>query len=214
MLRYLAQPAPLLGLVIAVVVGLLGHNLSQAWAARALGDPGAIRSGFGRVDRQQVDVLGLVACVLTVAAWGFAAPVPVETRFRARRGRTTAALLAGPLFLLVLTAVADAATRPSVDGFALRVATATTVCSAGLLVTSLLPFPPLALGRALWQYLPTTAGWSTARFRLQEDNLGRLIAFGILMLPLVFGAFPDVVGEFVTPLLSHLSPAVGGTVNG
>ena len=210
MLRYLAQPATLLGLAIAFVVGLLGHNLCQAWAARACGDTTAVRAGYGRIGAQQLDPLGVVAAVLTVAGWGFTAPVPVDTRFRAQRPRATVALLAGPVYLLVLTGAADALTRPSMHGFALHVAAAATVCSAGLFVTSLLPFPPLALGRALWLYLPTSGGWSNARYRLEHDNLGRLIAFAILMLPLVFGAFPDIVGELVTPLVRHVGTLVGG----
>ncbi len=204
MLHYLATPASLLGTVVAVVVGLFGHNLSQAWAAKALGDPTPVRAGFGRPNpRRDLDILGTIAALLTNGAWGFAAPVPITSRWR--RPRVVTALLAGPLFLLAWTGVL-AATFDHVNGgtFTETFLLAAVVCAAGLFVTSMLPIPPLALGRAVWMYAPPTGGWATARYRLEEEQLGRVIAFAILMVPLLIPSLPDIVGELVTPLLRDL----------
>ena len=205
MLRYLGMPSTLLGTLLAVAIGLFGHNLVQAWAARALGDRTAVREGFGTLTWRQLDPLGVVAFVLTYNAWGFAAAVPMDLR-QHRRTRAVVALLSGPVFLLALTGAFAAGYDNLADqgGFGARVLFAAAVCSAGLFVTSLIPVPPLALGRALWLYAPARGGWATARYRLEEDNLGRLIALAVLLLPVLITALPDLVGELVTPLLRDL----------
>jgi hypothetical protein len=201
-LHYLATPSALLGTLLAVAVGLYGHNLVQTWVARSLGDRSAVRDGFGALTWRQLDSLGVVCVLLTYNAWGFAAPVPMDLR-RRRRTRAIVALLSGPVFLLALTGGFAAAYDQLADqsGFGARVVFAAVVSSAGLFVTSMIPIPPLALGRALWLFAPPAGGWATARYRLEDDNLGRFVALAILLLPLLISAFPDVVGEFVTPLL-------------
>jgi hypothetical protein len=203
-LRYLDQPKFLLGYAVAVVVGLLGHNLAQAYLARALGDQTAVRAGFGQINARQLDVLGVVAALLTVSCWGFTAPVPVDLRSRRRRPRAVIALLAGPLFLFAMTVLFVALYAHARSTFLVEFSLAGAGSSAGLFVTSCASIPPFALGRALWIYAPTTAGWSSWRYRLEEENIGRLIVFAILMLPLLLGGLPDVVGELVNPLLTHL----------
>lgn len=210
MLRYLDQGAFLLGGVLAVLVGFFGHNVSQAWVARALGDHIPLRAGFGRPSRSQLDVLGVIASILTYYGWGFAAPVPLDSRPR-RRGRTAVALLAGPVFLLAQTVVCAAAARGAVDGgFGDRALLFAEIVSAGLFVTSMIPLPPLALGRALWMYAPSTGGWPHARYRLEQESIGRLVAFAILMVPVVFTSLPDPVRELALPLARRLTQAVGG----
>lgn len=216
MLRELAHPDYLLGLVLAVLVGLFGHNLAQAWAARALGDPTAAREGFLRPRWRQLEPLGVVAAALTVGAWGFPSKVPVETRFRRARPRAAAILLAGPVVLVLLTLVgvgvsqAVAPAGLNSGAFAYHAAVAYSTSIGGLTVVSLLPFPPLALGRALWMWAPTTAAWSRARLALEEESIGSIIAFAILLLPVLFTGLPDVVGQLEPTLLRHLDALLPG----
>jgi len=215
-LRELAHPDLLLGFVLAVLVGLFGHNLAQAWAARAFGDLAAAREGFLRPRWRQLEPLGVVAAALTVGAWGFPSKVPVETRFRRSRPRAAVILLAGPVVLVVLTLLGvgvSQAVAPSGLGsgaFAYHVAVAYSTSIGGLTVMSLLPFPPLALGRALWMWAPTSPGWSRARLALEEESIGSIIAFAILLLPLLFNGLPDVVGQLEPPLLRHLDALLPG----
>jgi len=201
-LHYLATPSTLLGTLLAVAVGLFGHNLAQARTARGLGDRSGTRDGFGTLTWRQLDPLGVVAFLLTDGAWGFAAAVPMDLRPR-RRTRAVVALLAGPVFLLALTGGCSAAFEQVTDplSFAGKVLYAAAYSCAGLFVTSMIPIPPLALGRALWLFAPPVGGWASARYRLEDENLGRVIALVILLIPLVISSFPDLVGEFVTPLL-------------
>lgn len=217
MLRELAHPDLLLGFVLAVLAGLFGHNLAQAWTARAFGDPSAAREGFTRPRWRQLEPLGVVAAALTVGAWGFPSKVPVETRFRRLRPRAVVILLSGPLALLLLTLAGVAISKATVpqlgstSTFAYHVASAFSISVGGLTIMSLLPFPPLALGRALWMWAPTSPGWSRARAALEEESIGSIIAFAILLLPLLFSGLPDVVGQLEPPLLRHLDALLPGT---
>lgn len=217
MLRELAHPDLLIGFVLAVLVGLFGHNLAQAWTARALGDQTAVRAGFARPRWRQLEPLGVVAAALTVGAWGFPSQVPVEMRFRRSRHRAVAILMSGPLALALLTFVGVAVTKAVVPGvhgssaFAFHVAVAYSTSMGGLTVMSLLPFPPLALGRALWMWAPTSPGWSRARLALEEESIGNVVAFAVLLLPLLFNGLPDVVGQLDPPLLQHLDGFLPGS---
>lgn len=206
MLRYLAHPYQLAGVLVVVVLGLFAHNLAQAFTARMLGDLTAARSGWLRVSPgKQLDPLGLVAVALVPFGWGFSAAVPMNTRFLRRRARPVIALLAGPaaLFLLLVASVAlvrTAGSQRQLSEFALFAANS----AAGLCVVSLLPFPPLALGRALALFAPRTIGWQRARYQLEETPTGRLVALGVLLLPIVFAGLPDIVGQLASPLLRHV----------
>lgn len=209
MLRSLLHGWALLGFAVTVVVGLAGHNLLQAWGARLLGDRGPVREGYGRLGRIQLDPLGTVTAVLTAGAWGWAAPVPMDVRFRKQRARAAAALLLGPAYLFGLTVGVEAVVvHAHLDPRLLEAFLAALSCSAGLLIVSLAPFPPLALGRALWLYAPTTPKWQRAKYSVQEESLGSLIAFGFLMLPLMFTGLPDAVGRLVPHVIAGISHLV------
>jgi len=209
-LRYLAHPTQLLGVVIAVVVGLLGHNLAQVYAARALGNAEPIRQGYGTPKPQRhLEALGIVAALLAYHGWSFSAPVPIEARFRRQRPRATISLLSGPAFLLLLTFGAVVLLRTLNQGRVGEGAAAAAVTSAGLLVMSLLPIPPLTGGRVLFLYAPTSPSWQRARYQLGETQTGALIALAILLLPVVFQGLPDIVGQLAVPILRSVGRAVG-----
>lgn len=208
MLRYLGHFYQLLAVVVTVFVGLLGHNLVQAWVAVRLGDREPARQRFTRLDlRKHLEPLGAVAVFLAYFGWGFAAAVPITARFRRQRGRATVALASGPLFLLgwtygmvALLRLAERTTNVHLGEFAVYAATT----SAGLFVLSLLPVPPLTGGRLLFLYAPTSPGWQRARYRLTETTAGPLIALAIVLLPVLFPLLPDIVGELADPLLRAL----------
>ena len=211
MLRYLAHPYQLAGVVSAVAVALFGHNLAQAWLARALGDRTPGRAGFlGLAPARQLDPLGVIAAALTYYGWGFSAAVPVATRPARWRPRAALALMAGPVVPFVLAIAYDGLLRASHGSASQQFAISGLLASGGLCVTSLLPFPPLAMGRVLFLYAPTTPGWQRARYQLEETATGRLIAFGVLMLPVVFSSLPDIVGQLTVPLLRLVGTIVGG----
>ena len=208
MLRELLHGWFLLGLFAMVVVGLLGHNLAQAYVARLLGDRRAFREGYARPGRIQLEPLGVVCAFLTVGAYGYAGVVPVDARFPRQRPRAAAALLAGPAFLFGATCAAAAASAHVSNVHVFVVFEAASYCGAGLLVTSLIPIPPLALGRALWLFAPATPGWRTAQYRFEEDSVGSLIAFAVLMLPLLWSVLPNVIRDIADPLLRGICDLV------
>lgn len=203
MLRYLAHPYELLGVAVAVVLCLYGHNIAQALTARLLGDSTSSRQGFTSLrPGTHLSPYGTVAVALAFFGWGFAATVPMETRFVRRRQRTAAALLAGPLAIFVVLLAAALVYRvASPQGHLHQAAFFAVLSAAGLCIVSLLPFPPLALGRVLSLYAPTTAGWQRARYQLEQTQVGSLIALAVLLLPVLLPGLPDVVGQLSAPLV-------------
>jgi len=201
MLRYLTHPYQLLGIALAVFVGLIGQNLVQAWVANAWGDREPRRQGFLRPDlSKHIDPLGAVACIVVYFGWGFAAPVPIETRFRRQRFRATVALLSGPAFLLALLFAAAWIATNTTNGRVYETALYAAASLSGLTVLSLFPIPPLPGGRAYFLYAPVSPGWQRARYHLAEGHLGRLIALGFVLLPILFPLLPDPVRDLADSL--------------
>ena len=214
MLHHLAHPYTLIGVVVAVFVGLLGHNLAQAATARVLGDGTAARQGWLKLSlSRQVNPFGAVAALLVSYGWSFLAPVPMATRFRRERPRTAAALLAGPVFLFLLLVLGLLGLRGATSGggraHLAEMTGAFAFSVAGLLITSLLPVPPLTGGRLFFLYAPPSPGWQRARQQLEGTQLGVVIALGVLLLPVAFPSFPDVVGQLAEPLWRNLGRALG-----
>jgi Zn-dependent protease len=222
-LYHLDEPAALFGIALALVIGVYAHSAAQVLAAQALGDPMGRRAGrLALQPGRHVQVFSVVA--MLIAGLGWAEPVPMNERWRSRRRRVAAAVLAGPLAyaLLCLAALAGLSTgtrRVSVGGdpddtvldvTALgEVLFWTAVTFAGLCVLSLLPVPPLDGGRLLFILGPTTPGWLKARSDLEERNIGLGIVLGVLLLPRLFPGLPDVVGQLQVPLLEGLAGLVG-----
>ncbi len=206
MLHHLSHPYQLLGVVVAVAVGLFGHNVAQAWAAKLFGLPGPVRAGYGGLTpARQLDPFGVVCSALVHYGWGFPAAVPLIPRFRRERARSAAALVAGPLFLLVLCGGFLLILRSSTSGHLVEFCAYGAVSAAGLCVTSCLPIPPLSGGWLLFLYAPVSPGWARARYQLTETQAGALIALAILLIPSVFPALPDVVGQLAGPLVRGLA---------
>lgn len=224
MLFYLDRPAILLGIAIALYIGVIAHDVAQVFAAQLLGDPLPRRSGRLTLNPQpHVTVFSVVAMVIVGVGW--AEPIPMSDHWRRLRYKISAAVLAGPLAYAVLAAVSLLALRGlkaiSVSGgdrvgdFAsnlpfgalLVAAMAYTFC--GLCVVSLIPIPPTDGGRILFTLGPNSPGWGNARYQLQERNFGLAIILALLMLPILFPGFPSVVGQLAPALYRGLSHVVG-----
>jgi Zn-dependent protease len=219
----LRRPTELLGVAIALLVGIVGHCVAQAAAARALGDRLPLATRRLSVDpRRHFEPFGVI--VMLVAGVGWNKPVPLqEPRFRGGRSRYLLAILAGPvtnLLLAVLGLVAFKAaggTRlVSVDprdavasaGFLAVLLHEFTVVNAAVGVLTLLPIPPLDGARILWLYAPNTPGWRNARYQLEERNIGIGICV-LLMLPIFGGVLlmrlvTVISSAFLAPIVHAL----------
>ncbi|MFC4453180.1 hypothetical protein [Deinococcus sonorensis] len=151
------DPLVLVLLVLAVLGGLVLHNVAQAQLARRLGDPSGQRAGFGTPEPPvHFSLWGLLGYLLL----GLALPRPVPLALRGRRAGWV--LLSGPLLLLLSALVllvlqrAQQVWLSTFDplGHALQMAALGLTQHALFFV---LPLPGLDVGRALEQAAPRPA---------------------------------------------------------
>ena len=200
MLFLLRYPAEFLGAALALLVAGVAHSLAQAATAPAFGDRLPLSTGRLSPDpRRHFEPFGVI--VMLISAIGWNKPVPLqEPRFRGGRTRYLLAILVGPVTNLVIAVLALVGLMlvappdlPSVDpisdvdyGFGAVLLYELAVVNAAVGVLTLLPIPPLDGARILWLYAPQTAGWRSARYRLEEQNWGLGICV-LLSLPLFGG---------------------------
>ena len=166
-------PASLIAVVLAAafLFGLVVHNVIQARLAARLGDPAAVRAGYGSVEPQPHLSLAGVALYLLLGL-GLARSVPLRLHGRP----AIAVLLAGPLgmivtafaYLLLLRVVQPLLPGPDVVYEGIRTAAKVLLLHA---VFYLLPLPALDGGRALQE-----AGGTRVR---------RLLSGAVLVGPIV-----------------------------
>jgi Zn-dependent protease len=228
-LYLLRSPSLLLGVAIALVVGIVAHCVAQAVVGRAFGDrlPAANRR-LSADPRRHLEPFGVIVMLISGIGWN--KPVPLqEPRFRGARTRYVLALLAGPLANLVLAVLALVALKlvgtsflasvnPQADlhppGLAEILLFEFASVNAGIAVLTLIPIPPLDGARILWAYAPTTHGWRQARYHLEERNIGLGICV-LLMLPLFRGVgllmsiVVSVSGAVLAPIAHALGLGIG-----
>lgn len=195
----LFDPARLLYMTPAVIIGLTFHEYAHARAAYSLGDRTAYHQGRLTLNPfAHVDILGLL--MLYFAGFGWARPVPVNP-FNFRGNRDTGMLLvslAGPLSNLVLAVVAAAllgAFTWNVPYF-YRITTEIIRINVILAVFNLLPVPPLDGSKILAGILPGSREW-LYRF----EQYGTII----LILLLLTGIINRILGIFIVPLYGFLT---------
>jgi hypothetical protein len=231
MLFVLDKPALLLGIIAALYIGVIVGSAATVLTARALGDPMGQRSGFLALNpAKHVQIYSAVCMVLM--GYGWAEPVPLNDRWRARRFHVSAAVLARPVAyaLLSLAAVAGAKAvdvrtyavgvdripkaiaGTSTDSFPAEFLLQMAVIFAALCVISLIPLPPTDLGRVIFTLGGTSMGWQKARYQLEERNLGLAIVLALLLLPILFTGFPSWVGQLAPQLVHGLGAIVGTSV--
>ena len=229
MLNLLRRPSELLGLVIALLVGIVLHAIAQAAVARATGDRMPAASGRLRPDpRRHFDPFGVIVMIISGVGWP--KPVPLqEPRFRGGRTRYVLAILAGPATNLVLAVLGLLALRLTNAPFLLsqspfgplfgftfgqKLLFEFTVVNAALGVLTLIPLPPLDGARLLWLFAPKTPGWRNARYQLEERNIG--VGLCVLLLLPVFGGeglllriVLTVSGAFLAPIAQAFGLLIG-----
>ncbi|ACU54065.1 peptidase M50 [Acidimicrobium ferrooxidans DSM 10331] len=201
-------------LYLAVLIpSVVLHELSHGWAALALGDDTAKRSGrLSWNPLRHLDPVGsvLVPVILIIAGLppiGWAKPVPIDVR-RLRHPRNGALIvgLVGPATNLVL-AVALGIVAHAVIAHDIQTASAAQASSIGsslvdqllveaglvnllLGVFNLIPLPPLDGGSILERVLPASAWYGFLRFRM--GLLAVVVLVAVLfpsVLQLVFSPF-------------------------
>jgi len=160
--------AQIVGIAVALVVGITFHEFSHAFIADQLGDhrPRAL----GRVTLNpiaHIDPIG--ALVFVVAGFGWGRPVPVNV-YALRPGRIGMAMVAagGPA-ANVIVAVAGAVIyrvleMSGVDGFGLDLAFWIVLYNLLLAIFNLLPIPPLDGYNVLLAFLPPRTAFTVQRY--------------------------------------------------
>lgn len=225
MLFHLAEPAALLGIALAFLIGIFVHDGAQVLAARLVRDPTPLRSG--RLTTGFKDRLSPFSAVaVIIVGYGWVESVPMNDVWRKRRFHVAAAVLAGPVAYALLTLAALAAFQPLGDSglvdlgdrvtevtvpgtFLAKLLLWMAVTFGSMLIVSLIPLPPTDGGRLLFLLGPNSPGWRNAQAKLTERNIGLAIVLALLVLPVLFVGFPSVVGQLIGPLLRGLSSIIG-----
>lgn len=202
---YLDAFAYVIGAAIVIFLVLPFHEYAHAFAANKLGDPTAEYSGRLSLNpMRHIDWLG--AALIMFVGFGWAKPVPVNTRYfkNAKRDMAITAL-AGPLSNLLMALVALLLTNTLVYVYnswlyTMEVQalyyTFTILCSilftvgeinVGLAVFNLIPVPPLDGSRLLTALLPDRLYYKIMAYeRYIMMGLFLFIFLGVLDGPLFF----------------------------
>lgn len=194
----------------AAVLCICFHETCHGLAALMLGDPTAKRMGRLSLNPlKHIDPVGLV--MLVVAKFGWAKPVPIDTRyFRNPRGGMAITALAGPLSNIFLSAAAAAGyTVCMFYAIEFELAFLETLAeffyivfylSAGLAVFNLLPVPPLDGSKVLFALLPEKA-W----LKLMQYERYGMLAMMVLLLTGVLDTPLNILRDGLTGFLAPIS---------
>jgi hypothetical protein len=229
MLFVLNKPALLLGIIAALYIGVVVGSAATVLVAKALGDPMGQRQG--RISLNPVKHVQIYSAVTMVfAGYGWAEPVPLNDRWRARRWHVCAAVLARPVAYAALSLAAAAGAKaviasaiagedriPKAFGvntvgrevFAGDLLMQMSLVFAALCVISLIPLPPTDLGRVIFTLGGQSMGWQKARYQLEERNIGLVVVLALLLLPVIWTVFPSWAGQLAPELVKGLASIVG-----
>jgi Zn-dependent protease len=180
---------------LAVLICLTLHEMGHGLAAYALGDPTAKKSRRLSLNPlRHLDPFG--ALMMLVFGFGWAKPVPIDIRYfkHPKRGLALTAL-AGPVtnFLLAYLALVGAnLLLPSAyngtvwAGYLVDFLVTLCLCSLGLGIFNLIPFPPLDGSKVVEGFLPDKITYTVLRYeRYGMLGLMLLLWMGWLDGPLV-----------------------------
>jgi Zn-dependent protease len=175
--------AQVVGIAVALVIGITFHEFSHAFTADQLGDhrPRAL----GRVSLSptaHIDPVGAIVFVLAGFGWG--KPVPVNV-YALRPGRVGMAMVAaaGPIANVVVAVLAAVVFRVmnivGVGGFALEVMYFVVLYNLLLAVFNLLPIPPLDGYNVVLAFVPARTAFTIQRY----SQYGVLLLLLLVFLP-------------------------------
>lgn len=220
MLYALSQPASFALLVVSFVVATTLHGWVQAFAAARAGERQPVLERRLRPDpRRHLDPFGTIAGAVSGTGWSR----QTEVSRRRSTAATAAVLLSGTAVNLALGAGCLVAAG-SVGGFATSLSLLDLqrgiphggtaggalylfgLSNLGVGVLSLVPIPPLPLGRLVLAAAPRSHGWQQVEYRLVEQNIGVVVLLVALLIPLggPQPLLPTVLDDLVRPLLRAL----------
>lgn len=175
--------AQVIGLAVALVVGITFHEFSHAAIADALGDhrPRAL----GRVTlnpASHIDPIG--ALVFVIAGFGWGRPVPVNV-YALRPGRMGMAVVAagGPIANVAVALVAGVVHRSlelaGIGGLAAEITTWVVYFNFVLAILNLIPIPPLDGYNVVLAFLPPRQAFAVQRYA----QYGILVLLLLIVLP-------------------------------
>lgn len=207
----------LIARVIIILLILPLHEFAHAWAARKCGDRTAEAAGRLTLNPfSHIDPIG--AILLLVSGFGWAKPVPVNTRQmdNPKKGMILTSL-AGPLSNLLVAFVGVVIFRVLSELTAFQGSGAAVIMmvlyffitvNLGLAVFNLLPIPPLDGSNVILPFLPPKAIYWIQNYRQIISVVFMVLIFSdLLNLPLAFVSNALLrLFEFLTdwiPLLMH-----------
>jgi Zn-dependent protease len=173
--------AQVVGIAVALVVGITFHEFSHAFTADQLGDPRP--RALGRVSLSPVahiDPIGAIVFVLAGFGWG--KPVPVNV-YALRPGRVGMAIVAaaGPIANIIVAVAGGIAFRvleiAGVGGFGLEVVYYVVLYNLLLAVFNLLPIPPLDGYNVVLAFVPARTAFTIQRYAQYGVLLLLLLVF-------------------------------------
>jgi Zn-dependent protease len=175
--------AQIIGIAVALVVGITFHEFSHAFIADQLGDhrPRAL----GRVTLNPVahiDPMG--AIVFALAGFGWGKPVPVNV-YALRPGRVGMAMVAagGPIANVIVAIVGAVVFRvlglAGIGGLALDITFYIVLYNLLLAVFNLLPIPPLDGYNVLLAFVPPRTAFTIQRYA----SYGIIVLLLLVLIP-------------------------------
>jgi Zn-dependent protease len=160
--------AQVVGIAVALVVGITFHEFSHAFLADQLGDHGPRARGRVSLNpMRHIDPVG--ALVFVMAGFGWGRPVQVNV-YALRPGPIGMAIVAagGPTANIIVAIVAAVVFRVldmvGIGGFALELSLWIVFFNLVLAFFNLLPIPPLDGYNALLAFLPPKAAFTVQRW--------------------------------------------------